>query len=559
MANFCLPKFAADAFKEKLTSGAINPGKLADMTSEERHNFFKGFLGEENAKQTNALFESKLLLKDQQAGIIRWAKSVSGLNPEAQKELIARVQKLDKVLNPAEEKAFLADLAEKKLGVGVSAEEAKTISELAQKADQAKQAIANGGDRLEYGRAKVAFGNYVSDLKNAATKPTLKERAMDPLGTLKTAGGFTKSLKASLDDSALFRQGWKTMFTNPGIWAKNSAQSFMDIAHAIGGKNVLDEVNADIVSRPTFDAMKKAKLAVGVTEESYPSHLAEKIPALGRLYKASESAYTGFIQRTRADVFDKYLQIAEKSGIDITDKKELEGIGKVVNALTGRGNLGALEPAADAVNNIFFSPRNLKSNIDLLTAHALDKGITPFARKQAATNLVKVVAGTASVLGIANALLPGSVEWDPRSADFGKIRVGNTRFDVSGGMSSIVTLAARLATQSSKSSTTGKVSKLNARDKKGNPKFGAQTGADVLVNFTENKLSPIGQIVLDLLKQNDRTGNKPTVLGEANNLLTPLPITNTIELNTTPGAANALLGTIADALGISVNSYAPKK
>lgn len=557
--SFCLPKFAADTFKEKLKAGEINPGQLADMTSQERHDFFKGFLGEENAKQTNALFESKLLLKDQQAGIIRWAKSVSGLKPEAQRELIARVQKMDKILNPDEEKAFLHDLAEKKLGVGVSSEEARTISELAQKTEQAKQAMATGGDRLEYGRAKVAFGNYVSDLKNAAEKKTLKETLSDPLGAVKTVGGFSKSLKASLDDSALFRQGWKTMFTNPGIWAKNSAQSFLDIAHSLGGKNVLDEVNADIVSRPSFDLMKKAKLAVGVTEESYPSHIAEKIPVLGRLYTASEHAYTGFIQRTRADVFDKYIQIAEKSGVDISDRKQLEGIGKVVNALTGRGDLGALEPAANAVNNIFFSPRNLKSNIDLLTAHALDSGITPFARKQAATNLVKVVAGTASVLGIADALLPGSVEWDPRSADFGKIRVSNTRFDVSGGMSSIVTLAARLATQSSKSSTTGKVSQLNARDKKGNPRFGAQTGADVLVNFTENKLSPIGQIALDLVKQNDRQGNKPTLLGEANNLLTPLPITNTQELLTTPGAANVLAGTIADALGISVNTYAPKK
>jgi hypothetical protein len=555
--NFCLPKFAAEEFKNRLKSGEINPGQLADMSSEGRHAFFSKFLGDENAKQTNALFESKLLLKDQQAGIIRWAKSVSGLQPQAQRELINRVQKMDKVLNPAEEKAFLADLAEKKLGVGVSMEEASKISELAQKAELAKQARDAGGDRLEYGRARVAFSNYVSDLKNAATKPTLKELAMDPGKLLSEIGGTTKSLKASLDDSALFRQGWKTMFTDPAIWAKNSAQSVLDIAHAFGGKNVMDEVNADIVSRPTYDLMKKARLAVGVTEESFPSHFLEKVPGAARLYKASEYAYTGFIQRTRADVFDKYVQIAEKSGVDL-NKEQLIGIGKIVNALTGRGDLGALEPAANAVNNIFFSPRNLKSNIDLLTAHALDRGITPFARKKAAENLVKVVAGTASVLGIANALLPGSVDFDPRSADFGKIKVGNTRFDVSGGMSSIATLAARLATQSTKSSTTGKVTKLNARDKKGNPVYVGQTGADVLVNFAENKLSPIGQIVLDLLKQNDRTGKKPTVLGEANNLLTPLPITNAYELYTTEGGADPLLGIIADALGISVNTYAKK-
>jgi len=38
--------------------------------------------------------------------------------------------------------------------------------------------------------------------------------------------------------------------------------------------------------------------------------------------------------------------------------------------------------------------------------------------------------------------------------------MGNTRFDITGGMGSLVTLASRLAKQSSKSSTTGIVTKF---------------------------------------------------------------------------------------------------
>src|SRR5262249_15726909 len=146
-----------------------------------------------------------------------------------------------------------------------------------------------------------------------------------------------------------------------------------------------------------------------------------------------------------------------------------------------------------------------------------------------------------------------------RSSDFGKIKIGDTRFDVSGGMSSILTLADRLARMSTKSSTTGKVTPLNARDKKGNPVFGGQTGTDVVFNFFENKLSPTASVVRDLIKGQDFNGKKPTVLGEANNLFTPLPITTYLELQKDPNSADKLLALMADALGISTNTYAPPK
>lgn len=547
--GFCLPVEQSKKFISALKSGEIDPGKLAGMTSEERRDFFTNIVGED-AKDVNALFESKLLLKNQQAGMIRWAKQLTGITEAAKRDLLTRVSKMDKILDPGEEDAFLKDLAAKKLGTEVTAEEAKRISELSQNVAKTKSEMASGGDRVAYGRARVEFGNYVSGLKNEG-KPLLPHTIGDAAYEI---AGTSKGLKASLDNSAIFRQGWKTLFTNPDIWVKNAGQSFIDLAQQFGGKAVMDETQAEIQSRPTYDLMQKAKLDVGTTEEQFPSHLAERIPVLGRLYKASEAAYTGFVYRTRADVFDKYINIAKEAGVDVSDKKQLIPIGKLVNSLTGRGDLGVTgEKAAGFVNNVFFSPRFAKSNFDFLTAHQLQKGVTPFVRKQAAINLVKVVAGSAAILTIANAIMPGSVETDPRSSDFGKIKVGSTRFDVTGGMGSLITLAVRLMTLSSKSATTHKVTPLNSG------KYGASTGMDVLYNFAEGKLSPIASVGKDVLKGQDYNGNKPTVANEANNLLTPLPIVNTVELLNTKDAANPLIGTIADALGISVNSYAPKK
>lgn len=544
--SFCLPHFETEKFIEALKTGKINPVKLSEMTSKERHNFISDIVGKDNAKEVNALFESKLLLKNQQQGMINWAKKTAGLKPEVRRDLISRIEKLDKVLDPKDQDLFLEDLASVKLGTNVTFEEAKHIADLSRKITELK----TGEDRMQYGRAKVELGNYISDLKNQ-NAPSFMQK---PLGEkLTEIAGTSKGLKASLDNSAIFRQGWKTLFTNPTVWLKNAKQSFKDLVDQFGGKEVMNEVQADIQSRPTYDLMKKAKLDIGTTEEQFPSHLAEKVPLLGHLYKSSEAAYTGFVYRTRADVFDKYIKIAETSGIEL-DKPQLESIGKLVNSLTGRGNLGTVgEKAAMAANNVFFSPRFLKSNLDFLTAHQLQKGVTSFVRKQAATNLVKAIVGTASVLALANAIRPGSVETDSRSSDFGKIKIGNTRFDVTGGMGSLITLASRLLTMSSKSSITKKVTPLNSG------KYGSQTGVDVLVNFAEGKLSPVAGVVRDLMKGQDFNGNKPTVLGEANNLFTPLPVTNAVSSFTTPNAANPLLTIIADALGIGANTYAPKK
>lgn len=554
-ANFCLPPTEVDKFTDKLKDGSIDPARLADMTSAERHDFFSKITGEANAKGVNALFESKMLLKNQKYAYVSWAKKVAGLTPEVRQDMITKIGKLDHVLDPADEKQFLHDLASTKLGIDVTQSEAKQIADMSQKVTdaQAKQGtdgtFKSEADRLAYGYAKVDLGNHISELKNAAAKPALFDIAKHPAQSLNRAASLSKSIKASLDDSAIFRQGWKTLLTNPKIWQKNARQSFVDLVRQVGNKNVMREVNADIASRPNFDKYTKMKLAIGNIEEEFPTALPEKVPVLGRLYKASESAYTGFLYRQRADIADKMLDIAKKSGVDINDKAQLQSMGKMINALTGRGDLGRFEgKAADALNNLFFSARFLKGNIDTLTAHQLQKGVTPFVRKQAALNLLKVVSGSAAVMGIANAVKPGSVELDPRSKDFGKIKIGDTRFDVTGGISALATLAGQVLTQQTKSGTTGIISKLNSG-------YGSQTGVDVINNFFENKLSPAASFVKDMVKQQDFNGNRPTLKGEAANLLIPLPITTYSDLKSDPHAANPLLSLISDSLGISTSTY----
>lgn len=559
MANVCLPPKAVDAFKQALVKGKINPEKLAKMTSLERRKLFTDVVGEGNAKWVNSTFETKLLLKNQKQGYLSWAKKVTGVTPEVKRDLISRIQKMDKILDPTEEKAFLQDLAETRLGIGVTVQEAKQIANMSSKLQEAaaKQksdgTFPNNEDRLAYGRLKIAMGTYISDLKNNAEKASVKERLKNPTKEVSKLAGLSKSLTATLDNSAIFRQGWKTLWTNPRLWQKNARKTFIDIAKQLGGKDTLKEVQADIVSRPNYRKYEKMKLAIGNVEEEFPSSLPEKIPGLGRVYKASEGAYTGFLYRQRADVADKLLEIAEKSGVNINDKDELLAIGKMINSLTGRGHLGRFEngEAPAVFNNIFFSIRFLKSNIDTLTAHTLPGSkVTPFVRKQAAINILKIASGTAAILTIVNALRPGSVEWDPRSSDFGKIKVGSTKFDVTGGMGSIAVLAAQLIKNQQKSSGTGIVNDLGTD-------LGQQNRTDVVFNFFTNKFSPAAAAVRDFAKGEDFDGNKPTIASTAKNLFVPLPIKTAT--NDDPEKANQLLISIADGLGIATSGKTPER
>jgi hypothetical protein len=556
---FCLPPELGDKFLNAIREGKVNPDKLSGMTSDGRRKFFSDLLGEENAKDTNALFEAKLLLKNKQLGYTTWARQVAGLKPEVRRDLVSRIGRMDtRIFDPGAEEAFLKDLASAKLGADVTVNEAKSIAGLSQKVTDTKTKMkadftfASEEQRLAHGRAIVALTDYAEGLKDQASRLGL--RALTSREAIIHApsrlAGLAKSLKATLDNSVIGRQGLKVLMTHPTVWGRNSLKTFTYMWKEFGGKSAMAEVRADVYSRPNAlnGLYQKEKLAIGVVEEAYPTSAPGKVPGLGRIFKGSESAFEGFQFRTRADLFDKYAEIVEKSGGDIT------GVGKLANSLTGRGNLRGWEPVGNKVNNLFFSPRLMKSNVDGLTAHVFDNDMGKVtgkgfqARRRAALNTVKIISGVATILSIADAVHPGSVDFDPRSANFGKIKIKDTTFDVSGGAGSIITLAARLASQSKKSAKTGEVTSLGT-------KFAQDSGEDVVQNFFTGKLSPAAAVINDIfIRHADYQGNPITPGGEAGNLLAPLPITNYFELKRDPNSAGALAGVLADSFGVSTNT-----
>lgn len=568
MAGICLPKDGLEKFKQALVSGKINPEKLANMTSDARHALFSDIVGKGDAKTVNSLFESKLLLKNQQQGMLTWAKQVAGMKPAVRNTITDKIAKLDHVLNPTEEKAFLKDLASTRLGVDVSVKEAQHIAALSSKV-QETQALPRStttaaldknwtptANDMKYGRALYDFHQNLSELKNGAKKVTLTDIKKNPFSApghlLRAAADISKSIGASLDDSFALRQGAKAFWTNNSAWRKEFIDSFRNLAKGFKNSEAANrEFQARLMADPHYNQAIKDGLAIRGNEDAFPTSLPEKIPIAGKAFGASEVAYNAFAQNLRMGIYKQQMKLAENFGKDVP-KDYGKNMAKMTNSLTGRGGFGKAEPVSGYFNMAFYSLRFLKSNVDSLLLHPAGIGVGGLgsaAQKKAATNLVKIIAGTAGIMATANALKPGSAEYDPRSADFGMIKVGNTRFNISGGMGSIVTLASRVATSSTKSSTTGIVTKLNSRT------YGAPTIKDTIVSFLSNKASPVGGVALDFANGKTHNNTRPTAANEALNLVTPLNVKNYTELKSDPHSANILSAVLADTFGISTNTY----
>jgi len=566
MGKYCLiPKLAGE-FKKRLASGDVDPEKLATMTSEERHNVFTKFLDEENATNVNALFESKMLQKYKWNAILNWAKEVTGIKPEVRTDLVARIEKMsadpNSILNAKTEKEFLKDLVNTRLGMGISHEETQQIVELSNNVVKLREKMnpktfefSSKDTAYKYGIADELLTRYVADLKNRARAMAYRDYLKKPWQAVFDLSGVMKSMVATLDNSFHLRQGLWALTNHPVEWTKTFLNSWKWIGKELKGEDAMLLIKGDIRSRKNAlnGLYRKARLDVELnSEEAFPSSFPEKIPVFRRLYKASETAYNGSALRLRADIFDKLVAKAEKNGLDVFQKEVAEDLGMLANSLTGRGKLPAfLGSAQKEINAAFFSIKFLKSNWDKLTAHSFGTELsTGFARKEAAKNVFRTFASTIGLMTLADTLWPDSVEWDPRSSNAGKIKIGDTTFDITGGVGGIVTQIAKQLTNQQKSTTSGKITQLG-KD------YGAPDRFQVFVDFWSGKASPLGRALIDRAKGRTFSGAVPTLSTQAYEAFTPMMVSNIIEMNQDPNSANMIIATIADAIGISVNTMMP--
>jgi len=370
------------------------------------------------------------------------------------------------------------------------------------------------------------------------------------LGLVSQIVGTPRTLMASTDFSAPLRQGVVAAAGYPKQWASAFGEMFR-LAKSDAAFEALGE---DIVNRPSYEAMRKGGLALSsirgsakatAREEQFMSTLAEKIPVFGRVVRASERAHVGFLTKLRADIFDELVKRAEKAGATIDDKFYKDA-SNFINAATGRGQLpGALHNAGGALSTAFFSPRLVASRLEILSSPVTYMNASPVVRQEALRTLFNFTAAGTTILGLA-AAAGANVGTDPRSADFGKIKLGKTRVDIWGGFQQYPRLAAQLMTGELKSSVTGKVTKLGSH-------YGAPTRKDLLARFAESKANPAVGFALRLAEGKDIEG-KPIKIGkEVRDLFIPLVFQDIEDIAKTDPSLLPLL--IPATFGVGVQTY----
>lgn len=307
-----------------------------------------------------------------------------------------------------------------------------------------------------------------------------------------------RAMLASFDLSAAGRQGIIFSVSHPiastkafgrSVRAAASLQYSDDIERATRitkfGK-MADKFG--VHSSPTGFAAKLSS-----KEELYMSRIAERIPGIAQ----SERAFTTFLNQQRREVFAIQAKKWIRRGITPEkNSKTYQQFAAFVNHATGRGSLENLKPGAlTALNATFFSPRFQVSRVQVV-GDLISPKTTALARKVIAKDLAEFYATGMGIMAMAE-MGGAEVEKDPRSSDFGKIKVGNTRYNYWGAFQPLATLTGRLVTGEIKQTATGKIKKKDR----------VNLGIDnTIVQFLRTKLAPVPGRALDVVVGEDILG-----------------------------------------------------
>jgi hypothetical protein len=357
-----------------------------------------------------------------------------------------------------------------------------------------------------------------------------------------------------LDFSFGGRQG---LFLLPSF-AKEWGSGFSEQFGSFFNEENYDALMDSVMQNPDYFLAEESGIAftdirttLARVEENYMgAQLAEKIPIVGKGVLATQRAYTGMSNKMRMDVFSKMIKDIEAQGVDVrNNKKLLKQIATFVNAGTGRGGLaGAFQEAGSFLNAFLFSPRLISSRLTLLNpVYYVTR--EPYLRKQALKSLFGFLGMGLSILSLAK-LMGLEVGDDWRSADFGKIKIGNTRIDVWGGFSQYIRMFGQLATGEYVSSTTGRVMTLGEGYK-------AMSRFDILFRQLESKEAPVFSLLTRILKQQDWSGKPVNIPKEVALRFIPMVIQDVYDLAQEDPTLIPL--GILPIFGIGVQTYSDNK
>lgn len=399
-------------------------------------------------------------------------------------------------------------------------------------------------DALEKARYQYEVELY----RDQFARRTRAEKTRDALTEVMNV---PRALMASTDFSAPLRQGLVMTTSHPILAGKAAVHMFKS---AFSPKE-FDRWFYDLKEAPDYHTIKESKLFIAdphkpelsAKEEQFMTNLADKIPVIGKLVAGSERAYVAYLNKLRVDLFRQFSEVLQNDGKSPAANPEIyKGLARFIDNATGRGDF-TNENLAQALNIGFFSPRLIASRLNLLNPVWYAK-LPKEVRYKALADVAKFVAVGTSVLALAK-LNGMSVETDPRSSDFGKIRKDDRRWDIWGGFSQYARVIAQVASGQTKSANTGEIADL------GGDKMGARTRLDVLGTFFRNKLSPIPAFALNSLSGKDAMGQPFDPVSAIPKNLIPLTLQDTYQAIQQDGLKGAFTTGVPTTFGVGVQPY----
>ena len=394
--------------------------------------------------------------------------------------------------------------------------------------------------------AKRAFneGLIKNRLANRATSKKI-------WGNTKESLNLTRTILTSYDLSALLRQGKFVAAGHPVIATKSIGAMFKAL---VSEKNAF-AIDQEILNRSNYPVYKQSGLYLaehGVSldkmEEAYMSRLADRIPGV----KASQRAYTTFLNRLRADTFDTLSSSLERKGQSTPARAKV--IADYINTATGRGGPRGFANAATTLNTVFFAPRYVASRFQLLLGEPMWRG-DAVTRTLVAKEYGKFLIGMSVYYTLAKLALPDAdIDTEPTSSDYLKLKIGNTRIDPMAGLQQVSVLLQREITGET-TTLKGKTAPLRG-DK---IPYGGSTGADVLFNFLRTKLAPVPGAVVNFLSGKDVAGNPVDVASTVKSLTIPITYQDILKVMEDQGLPRGVALEILSIFGEGIQTYEERR
>lgn len=427
--------------------------------------------------------------------------------------------------------------------------------------ERVRQSTLNSGQKLDVfeGLEKLAFRHQIPSRheiesmgkvfgKDIVSILMKKRKVAGKAGWDKVVAGINlpRAILASYDLSAPGRQGILLFPMAPKQWLRSVGQGY----RAFASPEYADYIDLQIKTDPYYKQAMKAKLdlteigGMWSTEEIFMSDFSHKIPGI----PASERAYVTTLNSLRFHTFKHFVQKWQGTGRSVQDYKLLAGF---INHATGRGHVKKLKKYYPILNATFFAPRlqmgRVQAITDLIpTMEEIRTGKISPVRKLIAADLASFVGGGVLILTLLNMLRGVDVEHDPRSSDFGKIRIGNTRIDFWGGYQPLARYTTQLLAGQAKTAETKRVIDVER--------------GEVVWRFIQSKLSPPAGLAVDLIRGENFIGEKlePTVSGISEQALqrfVPLFIQDVIDATRFQGLDTAAIVAPLALHGVGTMTY----